>query len=130
MSEDFLNKGVGTKEPKSLEPKKVTVMGVRLVPKTKKGEEKPVGELITLICKHPDKVDSIELSNAKLIVNDQIKLTALWRNEDEDGLLLKNSAAARLLVHYKAETYNSLIGTEVETAYQSDTAKYLCIKAY
>ena len=130
MTEDFLKKGIGTKEPKSLEPKNVTVLGVRLVPKKKKGSEEIVGELITLICKHPDKEESVELSSVKQLVNEKVKMVALCRNEDEDGLLAKNSAAAKLLVHYKAESFDALIGKDLETIYQSEDIKYLCIKAY
>lgn len=128
MSEEFLNKKIGTKETESLKPAKVVVQGVRLVEKKK--EEVLVGKLLTLICKHPDKEETIDISTAKVIVNENIKMTALWYNLDEDENLKKGSTAALLLNHYGANCFGDLEGKELETTVQSEKNPYLCIKAY
>lgn len=132
---EFLNIGVGDKEPESLKPAKVQVQGIKLVTKHKKGTEEIAGELITLICKHPDKPETIELSNVKILVSEKVRLSALWQNledevEGELRKLTKNSAAAKLLEFYGVANYGDLVGKEVETTIQSETNKYLCIKAY
>lgn len=130
MTEDFLNIGIGTIEQESLQPADVQIQGVKIVDIKKKGSEEKVGEKIVLICKHPSKDEVIELSNAKLIVNDNVKLSTLWFNLDSDKKLSKSSAAALLLKHYNVNNYNELIGKQVSTTTQSDGNKYLCIKAY
>lgn len=131
MNEEFLNKKIGEQEPESLKPAKVQVQGVRLIDKKKKDSEELAGQLITLICKHPDKDENIELSNAKVLINEKVKMSALWYNTEKDtGLLTKRSAAALLLNHYNVPTYGELVGKEVETTTQSKENNYLCIKAY
>jgi len=133
MTEDnqaLLNIGIGTKEPVTLKPKKVLVERARLVPKKK--DDKVVGELIVLTCRHPDrKEETIELSNVKTIgAGDKIKLSALWFNKDDDGNLAKKSTAAQLLRYYDVNNFGDLIGKEVETTVQSESNSFLCIKAY
>lgn len=131
MTEDnqgILNIGIGTKEPVTLKPGKVVVEGVKLVPKEKDG--KVVGELITLICKHPDKSESIELSNAKILANEKVKLSALWFNKDEDGNLAKRSVPSQILKYYNVPNFGELVGKEIETITQSESNTFLCIKAY
>lgn len=135
MTDEFLNIGVGNKEPESLKPAKVQVQGIKLVKRFKKGTEEVAGELITLICKHPDKPEVIELSNVKVLQLEKVKMTTLWKNleEVEEGQpekLTKNSAAAKLLRFYNVETYGNLVGKEIDTTTQSDVNKYLCVKAY
>lgn len=130
MTEDFLNKGIGTIEQESLQPANIKVHGVRLIDVKKKGSEDVIGQKIGLICKHPSKDEEIELSNAKLIVNDNVKLMTLWYNTDSEDNLSKSSAAALLLKHYNCNNYNELIGKELSTTTQSDGNKYLCVKAY
>jgi hypothetical protein len=133
MTEDdqtLLKIGIGTKEPVTLKPKKVLVERARLVPKKK--DDKVVGELIVLTCRHPDrKEETIELSNVKTIgAGDKIKLSALWFNKDDDGNLAKKSTAAQLLRYYDVNNFGDLIGKEVETTVQSESNSFLCIKAY
>lgn len=127
---DFLNKGIGTIEQESLQPADIQVQGIRLADVKKKGSDDIIGQKIVIICKHPDKEEVIELSNAKMIVNDSVKLMTLWYNVDGDDNLSKSSAAAKLLTHFKVNTYNELIGKDVATTTQSDGNKYLCVKAY
>lgn len=131
MTEEFLNKRIGTIEHESLQPADVQIQGVRLIDVFKKGSTTVVaGQKIGLICKHPEKDENIELSNVKLLMNDSLKVITLWYNVDEDKNLSKSSAAALLLAHYNVETYNDLIGKQVSTVTQSDGNKYLCVKAY
>jgi hypothetical protein len=132
MTEDnqsLLNIGIGTKEPVTLKPKKVLCEGVKVVSKEKDG--KVVGELITLMCKHPDKKEIIEISNAKVLgANDKVKISALWLNKDEDGKLAKKSTASEVLRQYEASSYGELVGKSLDTVTQSETNTFLCIKAY
>lgn len=127
-TQEILNIGIGKKEPVTLKPSKVEVQGIRLDPKEKDG--KKVGDLIVLICKHPDKDETIELSNAKVLSNEKVKLSALWFNKDEDGLLAKKSVAAQILRHYEVANFGDLVGKQIETTIQAENNTYLCIKAY
>jgi len=131
MNEDFLNKGIGIIEQESLQPADIQVQGVRLIDVFKKGSTVEVaGQKIGLICKHPEKDETIELSNVKLLLNDSLKVITLWYNLDKDGNLSKSSATALLLKYYNVETYNDLIGKTLNTVTQSENNKYLCVKAY
>ena len=132
MTEDnqsILNVGIGNKEPVTLKPKKCIVQSVRL--EQKKKEDKIVGQLIVLTCKHPEHPETIDLSNVKILgVGEKIKLFALWFNKDDDGKLTKNSAASKVLRFYDVANFGDLVGKEVETTVQSETNSFLCIKAY
>ena len=132
MTEDnqkLLGIGIGTKEPVTLKPKKILVKNARLDPKEKDG--KVVGELIVLSCKHPDREELIEVSNAKTLgAGDKVKLSALWFNKDEDGKLAKKSVASQVLRYYNVNSFGELIGHEVDTVVQSESNNFLCIKAY
>jgi len=130
METDILNTGIGTKAIESLEPGKVKVVGVRQIDKHKKNSDEML-HMIGVICKHPAREETIELSNAKVVVNEkQIKVAALWINKDEDGNLQKGSTAAEVLNYYKVNNFNDLVGKEIELVTQSETNKYLCIKLY
>jgi len=134
MTEDnqsILDVGIGTKEPVTLKPAKVAVQNVRVEPKKKLDSDKIVGELIILQCKHPNREELIELSNAKVLgANDKIKLSALWFNKDDDGKLAKKSTASQVLRHYNVSNYGELVGKEIDTVVQSESNTFLCIKAY
>jgi len=134
MTEDnqsILDVGIGIKEPVTLKPAKVAVQNVRAEPKKKLDSDKIVGELIILQCKHPNREELIELSNAKVLgANDKIKLSALWFNKDDDGKLAKKSTASQVLRHYNVSNYGELVGKEIDTVVQSESNTFLCIKAY
>lgn len=122
-----IDKKVGTKELQVLKPAKVTIVGVRLDPKTIKGKET---DIAILICKHPEREEPIEISKVKIVKGNTVKVSGLWWSEDEDGHIQKGSTVAELLNHCKSESLKELEGKEVETTKESDTSSYLVIKAY
>ncbi len=129
-NQDRLNKPIGTKELPKLEAKEVEVQGLRLDSKTKKGSDKVVGEILVLICKHPDNEKLIEFTKVKNLKGDNLKVVGLWYSEDEDGNLQKGSAIVELLKFYKVEKIVDLEGIKVQTVEQSTEQPYLCIKGY
>jgi len=124
MNENILDIKIGTKEQPILKPLKVMVKDIRL--DEKRGDFK----LIVIICKHPDKEELIELSNAKIMSKDKLKLSALWFNKDEEGNLNKKSIASEVLRFYNVQTFGELKNKEIETIPKSEMDNYLCIKAY
>jgi hypothetical protein len=130
IEEDILNKEVGTIAIESLKPGKVVVSAIKTIEKQKKNSEDKL-YMVGVICKHPDKEETIELSNAKFFANENtLKVSALWINKDDDGNLQKGSTAAEVLNYYKVKTFGELVGKEIETVTQSENNKYLCIRLY
>ncbi len=122
-----LDKKIGTQELQILKPSKVTVAGVKLDPKTFKGKEV---EIVVLLCKHPDREETIEISKIKLVKGNTVKTSGLWWKEDSEGLIQKGSAIAEFLSFCSVETPKQLEGKELDTTTESDTSNYLVIKAY
>ena len=122
-----LDKKIGIQELQILKPAKVKVAGVKLDPKTVKNKQ---AEIVVLICKHPDREETIEISKIKLVKGNTVKTSGLWWNEDSDGLIQKGSAIAELLSFCSVETPKQLEGKELDTTTESDTSNYLVIKAY
>ena len=122
-----LDKKVGTEELQILKPTKVRVAGMKLDPKTVKGKET---KIVVLMCKHPDREETIEISKIKLVKGNTVKTSGLWWNEDSEGLIQKGSAIAELLSFCSVETPKQLEGKELDTTTESDTSSYLVIKAY
>jgi len=122
-----LDKKIGTKELQILKPMKVKVAGVKLDPKTIRGKDT---EIVVLICKHPSREETIEISKVKLVKGNTVKTSGLWWNEDEEGLIQKGSAIAELLNFCSVESPKQLEGKELETTTESDSSNYLVIKAY
>ncbi len=129
-NQDKLNKPIGDKEIKKLEAKDVEVQGLRLDQKNKKGTDTVVGELLVLICKHPDREELIEFTKVKNLKGENLKVVGLWYSEDEDKNLQKGSAIAELLAFYKVNKIFDLEGKFVQTTEQSKDIPYLCIKGY
>ena len=77
MDEDILTKKIGNKEQKSLEAKPVVVLSVLIEPvKGKEGGKsagKEVGKKLTILVKHPDKLEPVSLSSAVAIVGKSLK---------------------------------------------------------
>ena len=117
--------GIGTKETISLEPKKVSVQKVGI---EQVGEKK--NEIVYLHCKHPDKDETIKISNVKYEKAGKLQVSSLWVNKDEDGNLRKGSAVAILLTSSGAENIKSLEGKEFDTIRESEDSNYLALKAY
>jgi hypothetical protein len=138
MNEEIFSKGIGNKEGKKvLEPKPVVVLSKEAEPIFKKGttpEEKasgnakPVGHKLVLVCKHPDKEESIRISEMVFIVGKTIKTSTIWINADVDGNVEKGSHVAILLEKYQVANVNALEGKTIQT--EADENKFLAIKAY
>lgn len=131
-NEDLFSKGIGNKEKTALKPKPVVIQGV--VPesimgkKGSKNEGKEVGKKLVLICKHPDSIDPIKISEMKFIKGSTVTTSTVWINVDEDGLIQKGSHVANLLEFYKVDTVNNLVGKAVNT--ELDQNNYLCVRVY
>ena len=132
VNEDILNKEVGNIEKKALEPKPVVIAGTSVEDvKGKKGGKKEgqvVGQKIILMCKHPDKEEIINISQAKFIKGDSVKTTTTWINLDEEGNIQMGSTIASLLEKANVKTIKELEGKELQT--EADAEGYLCIKLY
>lgn len=129
-NQDKLNKPIGDKDIPRLEPKEVEIQGLRLDPKTKKGSDKVVGDLLVLICKHPDRDELLEMSKAKILKGDNLKVMSFWYSEDTDGNVQKGSVIAEFMKFFEVQKLTELEGKTVMTIEQSKEETYLCIKAY
>jgi len=124
---EFGNIGVGTKENISLKPALVKVISYK-VEMQKDRDNKEVGEKVSLICKHPDKDENIEISSVSYKKGKEIKTSGLWFKLDADGLIPKQSALASFLASLSAVNLNAIIGKDIPT--ELDEKNYLCFKAY
>lgn len=133
MTEDIFSKGIGNKEgQKSLQPKSVLVQG-KLAESVmgkvgSKNAGKEVGKKLTLICKHPDKEETIKISELIFVSGKTVKTSTMWINVDEDGNIQKGSIIANLLEKYQVPNVNALEGKTLQTAL--DENNFLAIKAY
>jgi len=125
---DVLDKKVGTLEVERLEAKEVTVKDISI--ETKKGSDKPVGKIVHVRCKHPDKDELIDITKVLYRKNEKesVKESGLWYNEDKEENIQKGSAVAVLLNYKKVTTLKELAGKEMAT--EPNEAGYLCFKAY
>jgi hypothetical protein len=82
--------------------------------------------------KHPDKDESIKVSNVTLLRQKkgkkEISVLATWITIDKENNLSMDSALAQLLRFYKAQNLAEMIGKIVET--EADEQGYLVLKAY
>ena len=126
---DYSKIGVGTKENQKLKPAKVKILGVSIQTNKKDGTElkSPIAHIL---CKHPDREETVELTKIKFEKNGKLDVVTLWISLDDEGKFSKSSALAELLRFTKSETLNDLTGKEVDTMEQSKEDTYLCIKAY
>lgn len=133
MAEDIFAKSIGNKEgQKSLLAKPVVVQGKLAEPVMgkagSKNAGKEVGKKLTLICKHPDKEDTIKISEIIFVTGKTVKTSTMWINLDEDGNIQKGSSVALLLDKYQVQNVNALEGKTLQT--ELDENKFLAIKAY
>jgi len=131
MENENLNKygniGIGTKENVTLKPSVVKIVGYSVnMQNNRAGKE--VGEKVAIICKHPDKDETIQISAVSYRKGKEIKMSGLWFNLDEDQLIPKQSALASFLAYVEAENLEHLVGKDVKT--ELDDKNYLCFKAY
>lgn len=127
MSE--LDKTIGTKEQPKLTAGYVVVTSVEVA---SKGEGKKKFRITEVNVLHPDKEESIKISNIKIKKvqgnNETITKDGIWYREDVDGNIDKNCNTAQLLRFYNKKSLNELVNSSVVT--ELDNAGYLCIKAY
>jgi len=119
--------GIGTKENVSLKPAIVKVIGYSVtMQKDKSGSD--IGEKVSVVCKHPEKDETIEISSCSYKKGKEIKTSGLWFKLDEDNLIPKQSTLAQFLSFVKANNLDELTGMNVPT--ELDEKNYLCFKAY
>jgi hypothetical protein len=128
MTENELETSVGSQERSILSAGSVTVEEVSIEP-AKEGSK---AKVVRLRCKHPEKKESIILSNIKIKKvqgnNETISKETLWWNLDDENKIRKGSNVAILLSFYNKTKLVELVGVKLET--EHDANKYLCIKAY
>lgn len=122
---EILNAAIGKDKPQ-LSIKQVVVVEIEWETVTIEG--KVIGQKVILKCNHPDSKESINISGIKYIANKRLKLSGLWLNFDEEGLLQGRSAVARMLRHYGKNNLLELKGLALNTEF--DDGGYLVIKAY
>ena len=117
--------GIGNEEMVTLKPAIVKVESVSIdeIP-TKKG----ISKKVVCLCKHPEKLDLIRISEVKYENKGKLEATGLWINKDSKGLIRKNSALAVFLQHTGSLVISNLVGKELPTT--TDDKGYLCFKAY
>jgi hypothetical protein len=117
MTSELLNE-IGTQEFVSITPKK------------NKETAKTVGKLVVLECLHPDSPEHIRISKIKMLKGDKLNVTGLWYNTDAEGKIQKGSAIATLLARVGAKNLEELKNKSLETVTESESSRYLVIKAY
>jgi len=124
MEQQELEKGIGNIEPerKTLQPKKVKIVQVDIV---EVGEKK--NKKVTILVKHPDKEETINLSSVNLLIDKKVRTIGLWYNLDSDGNLQKGSALAEFLTFTNSKNLKDLSGKEVDTDLEGN---FLCFRAY
>lgn len=120
-----LNKGIGTKEQDKLGAAKVQILEPRIEPVTVKNKQ---SEIVECMVKHPSKEDLIKVSQVKYVKNNKIEQSGLWYHEDEDQLIVKNSALAVFLRHVGVGNISELTGKTLLVEPGRDG--YLAFKAY
>lgn len=119
--------GIGTKENVSLKPTNVKILGYKIEMQKDKND-KDVGEKVSVICKHPDKEEQIEISSVSYKKGKEIKTSGLWFKLDQDQLITKQSALASFLNFLNSKNLDEIVGKEITT--ELDEKNYLCFKAY
>lgn len=116
--------GIGTEEAiKQLQPAKVKIVGGKV---EEVGEKK--SKKVMLLCKHPDKLEPVQISSVKYENKGKLETSGLWLNLDSKGSVKKGSALAIFMKKAEATTIDQLTGKEIDTA--MDESGYLCFKAY
>lgn len=127
---DHLNTEVGDNEgSQALEPKEVLIAGVSIKTKNKENEVMD-NPLIEILCKHPDKEETIKLTSIKKLSGEKIIQSALFVSKDKEGKFFKDSAIAYLLKFMDVKKLSDLEGKKIDTVKQSETSKYIALKCY
>ena len=124
---DNLKIEVGTTEATPLAAAEVGVNEVSIEEQNDKSGKR-IGDKVVLLCKHPDKDELIKISAVKYEKKNQIKVSGIWFNKDEKGLIQKGSALSLMMMKFGAKTINDFKGKSLPTTL--DEKGYLCVKAY
>lgn len=119
--------GIGNKEGVLLKPTMVKIVGFKIEMQKDK-DQKEVGEKVSVICKHPDKPENIEISSVSYKKGKEIRTSGMWFKLDVDNLIPKQSALAEFLRFIKATNLDGIVGKDAMT--ELDEKNYLCFKAY
>lgn len=119
------NVGIGEDVPQ-IEAKRVSVLGYKIEQVQSKGKD--IGGKLVLRIKHPDVDNELDISSAKYLHADKLKVSGLWVKLDKDGKIPYKSALANLLRFYNKPFIKDFINIEVDTVI--DDGGYLTIKAY
>ncbi len=117
--------GIGEDKPQ-VEAKRVLIEDYK-IEDVKFGTEE--SKKLVLVVKHPDISDrQIEISGAKYLSNDKLKISGLWFKLDSDKKLPYNSAIGNMLRFLGKAKVSDLKGEQVDTV--ADDRGYLVVKAY
>lgn len=119
--------GIGTKDPTALKPAVLRIENVEIKSAMDR-HGKVVGDKVVFICKHPDKVEPIEISSVEYLKDKKIVKSGIWLNKDEDGNIRKGSALAYLLEFLKVKNLKETILLPIATSL--DDNGYLILKGY
>ena len=120
-TQEELNLGIGTEESVALKPAKVKIEKVSV-------ENVGKGQKVNCVVRHPDKPETIKISELRYIKGNEVAVSGTWLNKDSSGLIKKGSALAVLLNFLGCKSIKELESKEVMT--ELDSNGYLCFKAY
>jgi len=110
-------------EKKTLEPKKVKIVDVKVISVGEKKSKK-----VNCMVEHEDYKDgTISLSSVSYLKDKKVVNSGLWFNLDSQENIQKGSALSVFLSKVGVKTLKELIGKEVDTELEGN---YLCFKAY
>ena len=124
-TQEKMEKGIGTIEPKTLKAKDVEIKHVGII---EVGEGSNKNEKVVCSVKHPDKEETINISAVEIRKGKNLKQVGLWYTEDEENFIQKGTSLAIFMEFVEAKNINELIGKKVSTIL--DDKGYLCFKAY
>lgn len=121
-TQEELTKPIGNIEPERtlLKPAKVKIVNVFI-------EDTSKAKKVVFEVKHPDKEETIKISQVAYLRDKTVKNTGTWYNLDKEGNLQKGSALVILLESIGAETIIASKDKEVDTILEGD---YLSFKVY
>ena len=119
-----LENEIGTleQENKTLQPKKVKIVKVEIVPV---GEKKNLK--VNCEVEHPDTEQTISMSTVNILVDKKVRSLGIWYNLDKEEKIQKGSALAVFMRYTGSNTLKELEGKEVETELEG---RYLSFKSY
>ncbi len=130
-SPSVLNKPIGNieKESNTLAPSLITIVGVQEENKKSDGSDHKV-PLIKFLCKHPDKVEPIQISKIKLINEEKVITKTTWAPVDKEGNIQMGSAVDDVLNFFEVKFLAEVEGKECHTVVESKDSSFLCLKLF